>query len=74
MFLCRSANLGELPLRFLADFRRDFLRSGGDSALLLLCSRAQDLLSKIVQLSFEMLAQAGRRAVSRRADLIVERH
>jgi hypothetical protein len=27
-----------------------------------------------VQLCFEMLTQAGRRAVNRRADLIVERH
>jgi len=74
VLLCRRANLTELPFRFLADLRGDLLRRGRDRSLLLLCGRTQDLLRKIVQLGFEMLAQAGRRAVNRRADLIVESH
>jgi Ribonuclease G/E len=63
-----------LPFRFLADLGRDLLRGGGDGSLLLLRSRAQEVLGKIVQFGFEMLTQARRRTVYRRADLIVERH
>ena len=74
MLLCRRANLSELSFRFLADLRRDLLRCGSDGSLLLLRGRTEDLLSKIVQLGFEMLTQASRRAVKRRTDLIVERH
>jgi hypothetical protein len=64
----------ELSFCFLADLRCDLLRRGSDRSLLLLGGRTQDLLSKIVQLGFEMLTQARRRAVNRRTDLIVERH
>jgi hypothetical protein len=49
---------GELPFCFLADLRGDLLRSRGDCSLLLLRGRTQDLLSKVVQLGFEMLTQA----------------
>jgi hypothetical protein len=74
MLLCRHANLSELPFRFPPDLRRDLLGCGSDGSLLLLRSRTEDLLSKVVQLGFEVLAQASRRAVKRRSDLIVERH
>jgi hypothetical protein len=74
MFLCRCTNLRELPFRFLAGLGRDLLRGGGNGSLLILCGHAQELLSKIVQFRFEMLTQAGRRTVNRRADPIVERH
>jgi hypothetical protein len=74
MLLCRHANLSELPFRFLTDLRRDLLGRGSDGPLLLLRSRTEDLLSKVVQLGFEVLTQASRRAVKRRSDLIVERH
>jgi hypothetical protein len=74
MFVCRGANLRELPFRFLADLSGNLLGSGRDRSLLLFSGRAQEVLSKTVQFRFEMLAQAGRRTVNRRADLILERH
>ena len=74
MFVCSDANLRELSFRFLADLSRHLLRRGGNRSLLLFRGRAQHVLGKSVQLSFEMLAQARRRTVNRHADLIVERH
>jgi hypothetical protein len=74
MFLCRGADLRELPFRFLADVSSHLLGSGGNGLLLILCGNVQELLGKIVQLRFEMLTQAGRRPVHRRANTIVESH
>ena len=74
MLLRGRANLNELALGFLTNLGRHFLRRGGNGALLILGRRAHDLLRKIVQLGFEVLTQVGRRAVERRAKLIVERH
>jgi hypothetical protein len=74
VFLCCGADLGQLPFGFFADVSGNLLRGSGNGSLLILCGDLQKLLGKIVQLGFEMLAQAGRRPVHRRANTIVESH
>jgi len=74
MLLRSRTNLNELAFRFLANLRCDFVRRCGHRAFLVFRRGAHDLLRKIVQLGFEMLTQFGRRAVERRAKLVVERH
>jgi hypothetical protein len=74
VFLCGGANLRELSFSFLPDVSSDLLRGSGNGLLLVLSGDAQELLGKIVQLGFEVLTQAGRRPVHRRANTIVESH